>query len=313
MYIAERGREITLPGGGGGGRWGGGKKPAKPGEGPNPPGGATGMLKALKGACQNVSIEYRWAQDRFDRLPAMAADLVRRRVSVIVVLGGTIGVLAAKAATTTIPILFVTGGDPVKAGLVAGLSRPGGNITGISLISGALNSKRLELLHEVVPNAPLFGVLRNPNNPNTEPEAEEIRSAARTKGVRIHMVHASTPGEIDSAYAEIMRERVDGLVLFTDPFLNSRVDQLVGLAARHAMPAIYGYREFAAAGGLMSYGTSASEARRQVGIYAARILKGEKPGDLPVQQAVKVELAINLKTAKVLLSAARLQADEVIE
>src|SRR5262245_23405200 len=210
--------------------------------------------------------------------------LVRSRVAVIAILGGTITVLAAKAATTTIPILFVTGGDPVKAGLVASLNRPGGNITGISMLSGALDSKRVEVLHEVLPKVVELAILRNPNNPNARPETDEAQTAARSKDLRLRVFDASTVDEIDTAYAALVRERLRALVVGTDPFLNTRVEQLVALAARHAVPAIYGYREFVAAGGLMSYGTSATEAQRQLGIYVARVLRGEKLADLPVQQ-----------------------------
>jgi putative tryptophan/tyrosine transport system substrate-binding protein len=266
---------------------------------------------------QTVALEYRWAEGRFDRLPALAADLVRRNVSAIVTLSGTISALAAKAATTSIPILFVTGGDPVKAGLIASLNRPGGNVTGINLLAGLLDGKRVELLHEVAPDVVDLAMLRNPNNPNSDPETEEARAAAGTRGLRLRVFDASTPSEIDIAYTALVRERLRGVVVGTDPFLNDRVEQLVGLGARHAVPAIYGYREFAAAGGLLSYGTSRTEASRQLGIYVARVLKGEKPADLPVQQAIKVELVINIKTAKTLGFSFPLsllaRADEVIE
>jgi ABC-type uncharacterized transport system substrate-binding protein len=266
---------------------------------------------------QTVVSEYRWAAGRFDRLPALAADLVRRNVSVIVTLAGTISALAAKAATTSIPILFVTGGDPVKAGLIASLNRPGGNVTGINLLAGLLDGKRVELLHEVVPNVLEFAMLRNPNNPNSDPETGEARAAAGTRGLRLRVFDASTPSEIDNAYDALAREQLRAVVVGTDPFLNDRVEQLVGLAARHAAPAIYGYREFATAGGLLSYGTSRTEASRQLGIYVARVLKGERPADLPVQQAVKIELVLNLKTARTFGLSFPLpllaRADEVIE
>jgi putative tryptophan/tyrosine transport system substrate-binding protein len=264
-----------------------------------------------------VALEYRWAEGRFDRLPALAADLVRRNVSAIVTLSGTISALAAKAATTSIPILFVTGGDPIKAGLIASLNRPGGNVTGINLLAGLLDGKRVELLHEVVPNVFELAMLRNPNNPNSDPEIGDARAAADTRGLRLRVFEASTPSEIDSVYAALARERLRAVVVGTDPFLNDRVEQLVALAARYAAPAIYGYREFAAAGGLLSYGTSRTEASRQLGIYVARVLKGERPADLPVQQAVKVELVLNIKTAKTLDLSFPLpllaRADEVIE
>jgi len=266
---------------------------------------------------QTVALEYRWAEGRFDRLPALAADLVRRNVSAIVTLSGTISALAAKAATTSIPILFVTGGDPVKAGLIASLNRPGGNVTGINLLAGLLDGKRVELLHDVVPNVVDLAMLRNPNNPNSDPETGDAQAAAATRGLRLHVFNASTPNEVDTAYAALAQEQLPAVVVGTDPFLNDRVEQLVALAARHAVPAIYGYREFTAAGGLLSYGTSRTEASRQLGIYVARVLKGERPADLPVQRAVKIELVLNIKTAKTLHLSFPLpllgRADEVIE
>jgi len=276
-----------------------------------------GLAQAGYTEGQAVALEYRWAEGRFDRPPALAADLVRRNVSAIVTLSGTISALAAKAATTSIPILFVTGGDPVKAGLIASLNRPGGNVTGINLLAGSLDGKRVELLHEVVPNIVELAMLRNPNNPNSDPEIAEARAAAGTRGLRLRVFDASTPSEIDSAYAALAQERLGAVVVGTDPFLNDRVEQLVALAARHVAPAIYGYREFTAAGGLLSYGTSRTEASRQLGIYVARVLKGERPADLPVQQAVKIELVLNIKTAKTLGLSFPLpllaRADEVIE
>ena len=266
---------------------------------------------------QNVAIEYRWAENRFERLPAMAADLVRRDVAVIAVIGGTITALAAKAATAQIPIVAVIGGDPVKSGLVASLNRPGGNITGVSLLAGFLDAKRLELLHEVVPKASVIAVLRNPNNPNADPEQKDLQAAARTKGLQIRVLNVASVHDIDAANAVLAEQKAGALVVGTDPFLNRRIDQIVALAARHSLPAIYGYREFPEAGGLMSYGTSATDARRLLGIYVARILKGEKPTDLPVQQATKIELVLNLKTAKSLGLAFPLpllgRADDVIE
>jgi ABC-type uncharacterized transport system substrate-binding protein len=266
---------------------------------------------------QTVVLEYRWAEGRFDRLPALSADLVRRNVSAIVTLSGTISALAAKAATTSIPILFVTGGDPVKAGLIASLNRPGGNVTGINLLAGLLDGKWVELLHDVVPNVIDLAMLRNPNNPNSDPETGDAEAAAATRDLRLHVFNASTPNEIDSAYAALAQERLRAVLVGTDPFLNDRVEQLVALAARHAVPAIYGYREFTIAGGLLSYGTSRTEASRQLGIYVARVLKGERPADLPVQRAVKIELVLNIKTAKTLGLSFPLpllaRADEVIE
>jgi putative tryptophan/tyrosine transport system substrate-binding protein len=226
---------------------------------------------------QTVALEYRWAEGRFDRLPALAADLVRRNVAAIVTLSGTISALAAKAATTSIPILFVTGGDPVKAGLIASLNRPGGNVTGINLLAGLLDGKRVELLHDVVPNVIDLAMLRNPNNPNSDPETGDAEAAAATRDLRLHVFNASTPNEIDGAYAALAQERLRAVLVGIDPFLNDRVEQLVALAARHAVPAIYGYREFTVAGGLLSYGTSRTDASRQLGIYVARVLKGERP------------------------------------
>jgi putative ABC transport system substrate-binding protein len=265
---------------------------------------------------RNVAIERRWANDHPERLPALAADLARRNVSVIFSLAGTITVLAAKGVTQTIPIVFVTGGDPVKSGVVASLNRPGGNITGISVI-GALNDKRLELLHELAPKAANIALLYNPNNPNAEPELQDIKPAGRALGVDIQPFEASNPHELDTAFDEMVRQRKDTLLVFTDPFLNSRFAQIVALAARHAIPAIYGFREFTAAGGLMSYGSSQQDARRLAALQVARILQGEKPTDLPVQQSTKIELVLNLKTAKaqgLTFPLALLgRADEVIE
>jgi putative ABC transport system substrate-binding protein len=266
---------------------------------------------------RNVAIERRWANDHPERLPALAADLARRNVSVIFSLAGTIAVLAAKGVTQTIPIVFVNGGDPVKSGIVASLNRPGGNITGINLIAGELNDKRLELLHELAPKAANIAILYNPNNPNVEPELQEIKPAGRALGVDIRIFEASNPHDLDATFDEMVRQRMDTLLVFTDPFLNSRFAQIVALAAHHAIPTIYGFREFAAAGGLMSYGSSQQDARRLAALQVARILQGEKPTDLPVQQSTKIELVLNLKTAKAqgltfplsLLG----RADEVIE
>jgi ABC-type uncharacterized transport system substrate-binding protein len=248
----------------------------------------------------NIALEYRWANNRFDRLPALAADLARQHVTVIHTVAGTITVLAAKGVTQTIPIVFVTGGDPIKAGLVASLNRPGGNITGINLIAGALNEKRLELLHEVVPMATSIAVLFNPNNPNAEPEIRRVQAASSNLGLQIHTFEASRDRDIDSVYAEAIKLRAGAMLVFTDPLLNRQVDQIVALSARYGIPAIYGYREFTAAGGLMSYGTSQRDAQRLAALQVVRILQGEKPGELPVQQSTKIELVINLKTAKTL-------------
>jgi putative ABC transport system substrate-binding protein len=266
---------------------------------------------------RNVAIEYRWAENQFDRLPALAADLVRRQVSVIFA-NGIRAALAAKAATTTIPIVFSTNADPVQFGLVASLSRPGGNLTGMSLLSGEVGPKRLELLHEVVPAATIIGLLLNPTNPVTEAFLRDQQAAARILGLRLHVLYASTERDFDAAFATLVEVRAGGLVIGQDAFFASRSEQLAVLALRHAVPAIYQYREFVAAGGLMSYvGSGTDSGWRQAGVYTGRILKGEKPADLPVQQATKVELVINVKTAKALGLTFPLsvlgRADEVFE
>jgi len=265
---------------------------------------------------QNLAIEYRWADGRYDRLPAMAADLVGRKVDVIAS-GGGIGTLAAKRATSTIPIVFSVGGDPVELGLVASLARPGGNLTGFSILAAELMPKLVELLSELVPQARAIVLLVNPTIPNAGRIAREVEEAARAKGLELHILTASTESEIDAAFATLVQRHADALVVSADPFFNSQRDQLVTLASQHAVPAIYDWREFAAAGGLISYGASATAIFRQAGIYAGRILKGEKPADLPVQQPTKFELVINLKTAKALgLTVPQsflFRADEVIE
>jgi putative ABC transport system substrate-binding protein len=265
---------------------------------------------------QNLAIEYRWAEDQNDRLPALAADLVRRQVTVIAVGGGE-SVLAAKAATATIPIVFNAGVDPVAVGLVASLARPGGNLTGVISRAVEVGPKRLELLHELVPTATVVALLVNPTNPNADTLSRDLQVAARTLGLQLHVVHASTERDFEPAFATLVQLQAGALVIGPDGFLISRSEQLAALTLRHAMPAIYQYREFAAAGGLMSYGSSIADAYRQVGIYTGRILKGEKPSDLPVQQATKVELILNLKTAKALGLTVPLpllgRADEVIE
>jgi putative ABC transport system substrate-binding protein len=266
---------------------------------------------------QSVVIEYRWAEGKYDKLPELAADLVHRGVSVIAATGGSVSVLSAKAATTTIPIVFSTGIDPVRLGLVASFNRPGGNLTGVMLIVSELGGKLLGLLREMVPTATLIAVLLNPNSPTTEVELNYIQQAARDIKQEIHILHARDEREIDAAFATMIQLGARALLVGTDPFFNSRRDQLVALAARHRIPAIYEEREYAAAGGLMSYGTSFAEGYRQVGLYTGRILKGEKAADLPVVQAVKFEFVINLKTAKALGLDVPLQlqqrADEVIE
>ncbi len=264
----------------------------------------------------NVAIEYRWAEDRPDRLPALADDLVRRRVTVIAS-STTAASVAAKAATTTIPIVFEIGGDPVKLGLVRSFNRPGGNATGINHFTGALEPKRLELLHEVVPTASVIGVLVNPTRPEVATQLTDVREAARALGRQIVVLNARSERELDAAFATLVEQSIGALLVGADPFFHSQREQLVALAARHAVPAIYQWRDHAAIGGLMSYGTSLYDAYRQLGIYVGRVLNGEKPADLPVVQSTKVELVINLTTAKALGITFPLsllgRADEVIE
>ena len=250
---------------------------------------------------RNVAIEYRWAEGHYDRLPALAADLVRRQVAVIAA-AGTQSALAAKAATTTIPIVFSTAADPVAEGLVASLARPGGNATGVNNLATELVQKQIEKLHQMVPAATAIAALVNPTNPTlAEPATKEVQAAGRTLGLKmIHIIQASTERDIDAAFATLFRLGAGALVVCPDTFFTSRRDQIAALAIRHAIPVIYHLRELPAAGGLMSYGPSATDGYRRVGIYAARILKGERPGDLPVQRATKFDLVINLTTAKVL-------------
>ena len=267
---------------------------------------------------QNVKIEFRWALAHYDQLPALAADLIHRRVTVIVATGGGItSARAAKSATAIIPIVFVAGTDPVASGLVASLSKPGGNLTGVSFVISALMAKRIELVHELVPKATAIGVLVNPNFPDTNTQLQDAQAAAQAVGQTLVIVNASTDGELKTAFAMLLRQRVGAVAVAADPFLIAHAEQLAGLAARHMMPAIYAVREHAVAGGLMSYGTSITDAHRQAGIYVGRILGGAKPADLPVMQSTKFELVINLKAAKELgitvPPALLARADEVIE
>jgi putative ABC transport system substrate-binding protein len=273
-----------------------------------------GLSQTGWGEGQNVMIEYRWAEGHSERLPTLAADLVDRKVDVIAAMAGTPPAVAAKGATSTIPIVF-SGGDPVERGLVASLARPGGNLTGVSSLD--LSPKRLEMLSELVPAAKLIALLVNPNNPFAESTTKNAREAARSKGVQLHVLKASTETEIDAAFTNIAQTHVDGLIQPSDALFNSRLDKLVALAARHAVPAIYDWREYPAAGGLISYGPSLTGIWRQLGVYVGRILNGEKPADLPVQQPTKFELVVNLKTAKALgltiPPSILARADEVIE
>jgi putative tryptophan/tyrosine transport system substrate-binding protein len=263
-----------------------------------------GFRQALKEAGyvegENVAIEYRWAEEQIDRLPALAAELVRRRVAVIATAGGPTAAFAAKAATTTIPIVFVVNEDPVRLGLVASLARPGGNLTGINFLSGELVAKRLELLRELVRAVSRLAVLVNPSTGNAETIVKDLETAARAIGAQTQVFNASSGREIDTAFAALVGERPDALFVGPDPFFLSRRVQLVNLASRHAMPATYSTRDFAEAGGLMSYGTNLTDIYRQAGVYTGRILKGAKPVDLPVLQATKFELVINAQTARML-------------
>jgi putative ABC transport system substrate-binding protein len=267
---------------------------------------------------RDVALEYRGMQGHYDLLPALIADFVRRRVAVIVAAGTTPGALAAKAATTAIPIVFNIGVDPVDSGPVASLNRPGGNITGIFNLTGLLAAKRLELLHELMPNVLVVAFLANPSNaPFTEYEVTEVRNAARALGLELRILNASTVGEIDTAFATLAQVRAGALLISGETFFASRREQIVALAARHAVPSMYPRSQWATGGGLISYGFDIAEIWRQTGIYVGRILKGAKPADLPVQQATKVELTINFKTAKALGITVPLtlrgRADEVIE
>jgi len=249
---------------------------------------------------QNVMVEYRWAIGQYDRLPAQAAELVQKPVAVFVSAGGEPAALAAKAATSTIPIVFTIGDDPVKLGLVASYNRPGGNLTGINIFTTTLEAKRLGLLHELVPQAATIGVLLNANFPAAERQLRDVQEAARAIGLQIHALRANIDREIEVAFATVASQRIAALAVAASPFFTTRRDKVVALAARHAVPTMYTAREYAVDGGLMSYGIDVPDVYRQIGLYAARILKGEKPADLPVMQPTKFELVINLKTAKAL-------------
>jgi putative ABC transport system substrate-binding protein len=275
-----------------------------------------GLAEAGYAEGQNVHLAFRWAEGRYDRLPELAAELVKAQVAVIASVGGSVSAIAAKAATRTIPIVAITT-DPVKHGLVASFNRPGGNMTAVSPDSTMLSAKRLELLRQLVPTATLIGVLLNPTFPDSATQLEGVKEAARKLGGQIHVVNASSEHEIDTAFANLSQQGIGALVSGVDPFFDTRRDQIVALAAQYAVPTIYGQRPYAVAGGLMSYAPSFSEAYRQAGVYAGRIIKGEKPADLPVVQPTKFELVINLKTAKALGLKVpipmQLLADEVIE
>jgi putative ABC transport system substrate-binding protein len=266
----------------------------------------------------NVGSEYRGAEEHYERLPELAADLLRRQVAVIAALGGPPTALAARAASTTVPIVFTIGGaDPVQLGLVASFNRPGGNVTGIAPFPGSVVAKQFEALHEAAPTATVIGCLLNPNHPDIEAQTREAQEATRTLGQNLEVLYARDDTEIETAFATLVRKRVDALVVVTDAIFNSRRAQLVALTARHMLPSIFPFREFATAGGLMTYGVSFDYAYRQAGVYTGRILKGEKPADLPVMQLTKVELVINVRTAKTLGISFPLsllgRADEVIE
>jgi ABC-type uncharacterized transport system substrate-binding protein len=265
---------------------------------------------------RNVAIEHRWAEGQYDRLPALATDLVGRRVAVIVAYTNQ-AALEAKAATTTIPIVFLVGADPVKLGLVASLNRPGESITGVSWFGADLVPKQLSLLHELVPNAAVIALLVDLNVADAASQVNEVRAAARTLRLQLVVLNARTASDIDAAFASLVRERAGALVVGAGAFLVSRRDQIIALAARHAIPAVYGFREYSAAGGLISYGNDIPDAFRRAGVYTGRILKGDKPADLPVERTTKFELVINLKTAKALgltvPNSMQLLADEVIE
>jgi putative ABC transport system substrate-binding protein len=274
--------------------------------------GETGYVEG-----RNVAIEFRWAESQHSRLPALAADLVGRQVAVIVAPGGAPGALAAKSVTTTIPIVFEMGADPIAIGLVSSLNRPGGNLTGVSSLNVEVTPKRLQILHEAVPTASVVAVLVNPTSPTTDSQLKNVQPAAQARGLQFHVLHASTERDLDTVFATLLQLRAGGLVVASDTFFAMHSEQLAALTIRHAVPTIHQSRDFAIAGGLMSYGGSFVESHRQAGVYTGRVLKGDKPADLPVQQVTKFELFINLKTAKTLGLTFPLsllgRADQVIE
>jgi putative tryptophan/tyrosine transport system substrate-binding protein len=276
-----------------------------------------GLVEAGYVEGRNFAFDYRWADDQYERLPALAAELARREVAVIVTGGGATSTVAAKSATTTIPIVFVVGGDPVKSGLVSSLNRPDSNVTGVSFLANTLVAKQFEILHETIPKTALIAYLVNPTVANAEADTRNVLAAAEVIEQKVLVVRAQADSELEAAFVTLFQQRAGALVVGSDPFFLNRRDKLVELAARQKVPTIYFLREFASAGGLMSYGTSIAEAYRIVGLYAGRILKGEKPAELPVQQSSKVELIVNLKTAKALGLTVPPQllarADEVIE
>jgi putative tryptophan/tyrosine transport system substrate-binding protein len=276
-----------------------------------------GLMEAGYVEGRNVAFECSWAEDQYGRLPALASELVRRDIAVIVAIGGITSALAAKSATATIPIVFEIGGDPIETGLVASLNRPGGNITGVTNLIGTLAAKQFEVMHQTVPDAALIGFLVNPTLADSAAQTKNALAAAESVGQKMVVVQARTDSELETAFITLVQQRAGALVVGADPYFNTQRERIVELAARQRLPTMYSLREFAAAGGLMCYGTSIIEALRISGLYAGRILKGEKPGDLPVQQSTKVELVINLKTAKALDIAVPLsllgRADEVIE
>jgi putative ABC transport system substrate-binding protein len=286
---------------------------------------STGLVEAFRRGLdesgyvegENIAIEYRWADGHYDRLPALAAELVNLRVAVLAAIGGNVAALPAKAATTTIPIVFVIGTDPVNDGLVASFNRPGGNVTGATLYTAVLSSKRLQLLHELIPTATIIGALLNPTNPTAETQSKDLQAAARTLGVQLHILYASTEREVDAVFALLAQQQTGALLVQSEPFFNSKREQIVALAARYRVPASYDFREYATAGGLMSYGASFADSYRQAGLYVGKILKGAKPSELPIMQPTKFEFVLNLKTAKTLGLTVplimQMTADEVIE